>query len=91
MNAARCTPTWFRLTNVRSTSGGTASTTSNSVDSCLDECQSNDACIFVNFQVSSQRCWIHTDVIDLNHLQTDDDYNHYVIINRCDSSDRKYV
>ena len=89
MNAATCTATWFRFDDVRSTSGGTLSTTSNSLDSCLDECQGNDACIFINFQVSLQRCFIHTNAMDLNHLQTDDDYRHYVLINRCDPSNGK--
>ena len=91
MNVALCTPTWLRLTDVRATTGGTASTTSNSVDSCLNECQLNAACVFVNFEVSARRCWIHTDVDDLNQLQSDDDFNQYVLINRCDSSDRKLL
>ena len=90
MNVASCTPTWLRMTDVRATTGGRASTTSNTVDACLSECESNRACVFVNFQVGARRCWIHTDVIDLNNLRTDDDYNHYILINRCDSSDRKY-
>jgi len=90
---AACTETWLRFTGIRSTTGGVLSTTSTSEESCLTECLSNSACVFVDYAVTSspQQCWIHTSAADLNQVSNVAGFNQYVLSRRCSTADRKYL
>ena len=89
---AGCTQSWLRFSSLRSTAGGSLSSSSTDVESCLSECRANSACVFVDHaaSVDPQQCYIHTNAADLNQVVTDAGYNQFVLVRRCAAADCTY-
>ncbi len=80
-----CEPLFSRTNNTRA-SGGVAQGGITGLDSCLERCVQNTACVGVDvdFNQNVVLCWFHLDSTNLDNTQPANNIYHFVVLERCE-------